>query len=74
MSAELPPECMHWIYELRGSHAHVAVFYGRSGFTLAKCGDLVFRNEELEEIIAESAGLIEFRQKLVRSHGPISPS
>jgi hypothetical protein len=32
-----------------GAHTHVRVFAGKGTFTLAKCGDLVFRNEEWAE-------------------------
>lgn len=37
-------------YRQAGGHTHVRVFCGEAGFTLAKCGDLTFRNEEWDEI------------------------
>ena len=36
---------MKWYYKVMGGHTHVRVFMNG-----AKCGDLVFRNEEFDEI------------------------
>lgn len=36
---------MNWYYSILGGHTHVRVFMNGE-----KCGDLVFRNEEFEEI------------------------
>lgn len=36
---------MKWYYKVMGGHTHVRVFMNG-----AKCGDLVFRNEEFKEI------------------------
>lgn len=33
-----------------GGHTHVRVFCGEQGFTLAKCGELTFRNDEWDDI------------------------
>lgn len=34
-------------YEVAGGHTHVRLFAGEGlGFTLGKCGDLTFRNDE----------------------------
>lgn len=38
-------------YKVLGGHTHVRVFCGESpDHTLAKCGDLTFRNEEFETL------------------------
>lgn len=36
---------MKWYYKVMGGHTHVRVFMNG-----AKCGDLVFRNEEFQKI------------------------
>ena len=36
---------MKWYYKIMGGHTHVRVFMNG-----AKCGDLVFRNEEFQSI------------------------
>jgi hypothetical protein len=52
-------------YKELGGHTHVRVFAGKGSFSLGKCGDLVFRNEEWAEFVAEvqrgkAGGDIEF--------------
>lgn len=45
---------MNWYFKVLGGHTHVAVFMNGG-----KCGDLVFRNEEFNQIRAthdEEAG------------------
>lgn len=37
---------VHFRYEVLGGHTHVAVFAGKDADHRAKCGDIVFRNEE----------------------------
>lgn len=37
---------MKWYYQIRGGHTHVRVFMNG-----AKCGDLVFRNEEFQQLL-----------------------
>lgn len=37
-------------YRVEGGHTHVRVFAGKGSFSLGKCGDLVFRNEEWVEL------------------------
>lgn len=38
--------------ERAGDHYHVIVYMGKDNFSLAKCGDLCFRKEEWEILIA----------------------
>lgn len=48
-------------YKVMGEHTHVRVFCGESPeHTLAKCGDLMFRNEEFQEIKAGVGVVCEF--------------
>jgi hypothetical protein len=42
-------------YQVQGGHTHVRMFAGKSVPALGKCGDLVFRNEEWNEFLAELA-------------------
>ena len=46
---------MNWYYKILGGHTHVRVFMNGG-----KCGDLCFRNEEFEEIMAARPTLISF--------------
>lgn len=46
---------MKWYYQIRGSHTHVRVFMNG-----AKCGDLVFRNEEFLSVREQLGALIDF--------------
>lgn len=41
---------LRFYYRQAGGHTHVRVFCGPSGQTAGKCGDLVFRNEEWDDI------------------------
>lgn len=38
-------------YEELGGHTHVRVFAGANKAALAKCGDLVFRNDEWSDLV-----------------------
>ncbi len=40
-------------WEVQGGHTHVRVFAGKGASSLGKCGDLVFRNEEWKDFLAE---------------------
>lgn len=46
---------MRWYFEILGMYTHVRVCMNG-----AKCGDLCFRNEEFEEIVATPHPLITF--------------
>ncbi len=39
-----------------GGHTHVRFFAGKGAASLGKCGDLVFRNEEWVDFLAELDG------------------
>lgn len=44
-------------YEILGGHAHIAVFSGKSGFTLGKCGDLIMTVDEFRAFRLNMASL-----------------
>lgn len=53
------PNVMHWRCYRRGNHTHIIVFING-----AKAGDLVFRNEEFEQLYrdAHKSGNITFEE------------
>lgn len=40
-------------WQQRGAHTHVRVFAGKGSLSLGNCGDLVMRNEEWADLLAE---------------------
>lgn len=55
VSAGLPPLIIRWRYRVLGGHVHVRVFAGRGwrdDVSLAKAGDLIFRDDEFREMRA----------------------
>ena len=55
-------------WKLLGGHVHMRVFCGKPGFTKAKCGDLVMREEEFDEFRKEIESpyvdsIIEFKEE-----------
>ncbi len=55
---------MKWYYKIMGGHTHVRVFMNG-----AKCGDLCFRNEEFEQIKADSQETIIFINETPQHQG-----
>lgn len=58
---------MKWYWEIRGGHTHVRVFMNHG-----KCGDLVFRNEEFNQVkqwLAHDSIAIEFIEEVKDNAG-----
>jgi len=47
------PTLFRFKFKEEGAHTHVRVFAGKGTLSLGKCGDLVFRNEEWADFLAE---------------------
>jgi hypothetical protein len=60
-----PRYLMRFRYRELGGHTHVDVFTGRLGMTLGKAGELVFTNEEFQDLLHDQIAM-EFVDEDVR--------